>query len=135
MIRSLLFPPKCTFCRGLLQDNETDLCRKCREQAPESSYVKSKIQFVAQWTAIWYYKDAARRSIMRYKFGNRSHYAPFFGRQLAMRIRNDRLDDFDVLTYVPASRLQKLRRRFQQVRCLAEHTALELGTRPVSVLK
>ena len=133
--KELAYPGKCVFCRCLLEDHQTDLCAQCRQDAPVHPGGKFKLSFIARWTAVWYYKDAARRSIMRYKFGSRPHYAPFFGRQLAMRIRNDRLDDFDVLTYVPASLLRKLRRRFQQVRYLAEHVARELGVSVVPVLK
>ena len=39
-LTKLLFPPKCVLCRKLLQKQETDLCRSCREDAPE--FVKSK---------------------------------------------------------------------------------------------
>ena len=39
-ILHLLFPPRCTLCRGFLRSNETDFCHRCRLDAPE--FIKSK---------------------------------------------------------------------------------------------
>ena len=135
MIRSLLFPPKCTFCRGLLQDNETDLCRKCREQAPEIYYIKSNIQFVAQWTAIWYYKDDVRKSLHRFKFGNARRYAPVYARHLALKLQETALaDNCDLITWVPISLPRRIRRGYDQSRLLAQALAKELDIPCVQAL-
>lgn len=131
----LLFPPKCVFCRKLLNKDETDLCAPCRENAPVFSKGKFKLSFVARWTAVWYYKDTVRQSILRYKFGGRRSYAPFYGRHLAMKLQTAKMDDFDVLTYVPISRLRKLNRRFDQMELAAQYVSEELGVPLTPVLK
>ena len=122
-----LFPAKCTFCRGLLTDDETDLCHHCRSHAPEISYIKSKVQFVAQWTAIWYYKDDIRKSIHRFKFGNARRYAPVYARHLAVKLREtDILNNIDVITWVPISLQRRIRRGYDQSALLAKALCLEL---------
>lgn len=131
----LLFPPKCVLCKKLLAKDETDLCHACRRDAPEFSKGKFKLSFLAGWTAVWYYKDRPRQSLLRYKFGHRRSYASAYGRLLAVRLQNDRLDDFDVLTWVPVSRRRRWQRGYDQVELLACAVARELGIAPVRTLK
>ena len=83
-IRNLFFPPKCILCGKILEKEELDLCRHCRVTAPEHPLPRTKRQFLKSWTALWYYQDEVRRSILRYKFyGTRSH-ASAYGRLLGM---------------------------------------------------
>ena len=131
----LLFPAKCVFCRTLLGKDETDLCASCRKNAPVFSKGKFQLSFIARWTAVWYYKDEVRSSLLRYKFGNRRSYAPFYGRLLAMKLQTDKLDSFDVLTYVPISRLRKWKRRFDQMELVAGFVSQELEVPVTTVLK
>lgn len=130
----LLFPPKCVLCHGLLAKNETDLCHKCRKDAPEFTKSKRKIPFVAHWTGIWYYKDAVRDSIHRFKFGNARHYARPYAQLLAMQLQQEDLDSFDLLSWVPVSRRRRLKRGYDQGQLLAQALGKELGIKPVRVL-
>lgn len=132
---NLLFPPKCILCQQILSPNETDLCHDCRCNAPECPKGKFNLSFIARWTAVWYYKDTVRESILRYKFGNRRSYAPVYGRHLAMKLQTAKLDDFDILTWIPISGLRRLKRRFDQVELLAEAVAKELNVPAVKTLK
>lgn len=134
-ILNLLFPPKCIFCRRILGKEETDLCRECRTQVQEFTKPKRNISFVAQWTAVWYYNDDVRKSILRYKFYNARNYASAYARFLAMQLQKQMLDTYDVLTYVPISPLRRFTRGYDQVQLLAEAVARELGTVPVCTLK
>ena len=134
-ISQILFPPKCVLCGKLLSEQETDLCRSCREKAPFFTKGKIRFSFVARWAAVWYYKDDVRRSLLRYKFLRRRNYAVSYGRMLAMKLQNSRLDDFDVLTWIPISALRRYRRGFDQVELLANAVAAELGISAVKVLK
>ena len=109
-IWSLLFPPKCVLCKKLLSKEETDLCRNCRENAPEFGTHKIKLSFLAQWTGLWYYKENVRLSILRYKFYGKRSYASTYGRLLAMKLLKEGWDDTDVLTWAPISRQRKFRR-------------------------
>lgn len=131
----ILFPPKCVLCRKLLEKEETDLCRHCRETVPEFSDRKIKLSFLAQWTGLWYYKDDVRSSILRYKFGGRRSYAQCYGRLLAMKLQKEGWDDTEVLTWAPISRQRKFRRGYDQVELFARVLAQELGMELVPTLR
>ena len=132
---NLLFPPKCVLCKKLLSKEETDLCHHCWEYAPVFGKEKFKISFVAGWTAVWYYKDDVRLSLLRYKFARYRSYVPCYSRLLAMKLQNPRFEDFDILTWVPVSRLRRMKRGFDQVELLAKEAAQQLGIEAVPCLK
>ncbi|MCI6228288.1 MAG: ComF family protein [Candidatus Faecousia sp.] len=134
-LMELLFPPKCVLCRQLLKDGETDLCRACRVDAPEYPNRKIKLQFLDSFAAVWYYEGNVRESLLRYKFRNARSYSGSYGRILAMKLLTQYPEGFDVLTWVPVSRLRKLRRGYDQVELLAKAVGKELGLPPVSALK
>ena len=130
-----LFPPKCILCRRILPDDRTDLCHVCRTDAPEINRVNLKIPFVARWTAVWYYKDTVRRSILRYKFYNQRSYARAYGRAVAMKLLGEDMAQADVLTWVPTAALRRLRRGYDQVALLARAVGSELNQSAVCTLK
>ena len=134
-IDALLFPPKCVLCGRILDSNELDLCRACRENAPECTTKGIKLPFVDSWMALWHYEDQVRRSILRYKFYRKRHYALSYGRLLAMKLLREREDVYDIVTWVPISRWRKLRRGYDQVELLAQAVCAELGALPVPCLK
>ena len=132
---NLLFPPQCVLCKTILSPQETDLCHHCREHAPFFNKGKIKFSFVAGWTAVWYYKDDVRQSLLRYKFARYRSYVPCYGQLLAMKLQTARFEDFDILTWVPVSRLRRMKRGFDQVELLAQETARQLGVEAVPCLK
>lgn len=132
---TLLYPPKCVLCGKLLADDETDLCRSCRQNAPEYPKGKFKISFVARWTAVWYYKDDVRSSMLRYKFLRRYRYGGIYGRLLAMKLLSSGMDAFDVLTWVPISFRRRWKRGFDQVAVIARSAAKELGCQAQPTLR
>lgn len=133
-ILNLLFPPKCVLCQKVLETGETDLCHKCRTDSPECAGVHKNFYFLDSWIAIWYYKGYIRKSILRFKFYGARHYASVYGRLLAMRILQEYTEEFDVLTWVPVSKLRRLTRGYDQAQLLAEAVGQELGLTPVSTL-
>ena len=135
LLLDLLYPPKCILCQKLLQSGETDLCRQCREDAPEFHKNKLKFPFLDSWTAVWYYKENVRESLRRYKFRGMRRYAPSYGRLLAMRLLREYPEGFDVLTWVPVSSIRKFSRGFDQVELIARTVGEELGMEPVRLLK
>ena len=135
LLMNLLFPPKCILCGKLLNSNEQDLCRECRVDSPEYPFRKEKIQFLDSFTAVWYYEDTVRRSLLRYKFYGARGFAQSYGRLLAMKLLQTHPEGFDCLTWVPVSRLRKLRRGYDQVELLAKAVGRELGMEPVPLLK
>lgn len=135
LLLSWLFPEKCVLCGAVLEREELDLCRKCRVEAPEHPISRIKYPFIDQWTALWYYKDVVRRSLLRYKFHNRRNYAAAYGRLLAMKLQKEDRLDFDVLTWIPISPKRLRKRGFDQVALLAEKVGRELGIQPVATLR
>ena len=131
----LIFPPKCVLCGQLLGKEETDLCHACRENPPEAAKGKFNISFVARWTALWYYKENVRESLLRYKFRRRRNYGLVYGRLLAMHLKQKGFDDFDILTWVPISFRRRWKRGFDQVAVIANVCAEELGCTACPVLK
>ncbi len=134
-IGDLLFPPKCVLCGNVLEKEELDLCKDCRMDAPEYPNRKSKRQFLDSFAAVWYYEGNVRKSLLRYKFHNARSFAAPYGRLLAMKLLELYPEGFDVLTWVPVSRLRKLRRGYDQVELLAKAVGKELGMDPVPLLK
>lgn len=134
-IATLLFPPKCILCRRILEENETDLCHGCRAAAPEFGNAKSNLSFLAEWTAVWYYKDDARKSLLRYKFSGRRSYALAYGKLLAMKLEQEGFLDFDVLTWVPIGPLRRFGRGYDQDELLAKALGTELSRPAVQTLR
>jgi ComF family protein len=132
---NLLFPPKCTLCAKVLEKQETDLCRACRVDSPECAGVHKNFSFLDSWAAVWYYEGYIRESLLRYKFRRARHYAPVYGRMLAMRLQQEYPEGFDILTWVPISRLRRFTRGYDQVELLAEAVGQELGMQPMPTLK
>lgn len=131
----LLFPPKCVLCRRVLEHYEQDVCTACRQEVSECPVSKTKMPFVESWCALWYYQDDVRKSILRYKFGNRRSYAQNYASLLAQKLKAEYPDGFDVLTWVPISPIRRLRRGFDQVEKLADALGAQLQMRPVRTLK
>ena len=130
-----LYPPKCILCKRLLDDHETDLCHGCRTQAPFAPAAYKKLPYLDRWTAVWYYEDDVRSSILRFKFGNFRSYARPYGRLLAMRLLREEMTNFDILSWVPVSFLRRLKRGYDQCELLSLAVSEELQTQPVPLLK
>lgn len=125
-LSNLLFPEKCVLCGRILEKEETDLCHKCRVEAPECPISRKKYPFIDSWTALWYYEGEVRRSLLRYKFYGRRQYADAYAKLLAMKLlREDRVD-VDLITYIPISAKRRRKRGFDQVELLAQKVAAEL---------
>lgn len=135
LLSSILFPPKCVLCRRVLERDETDLCRACRTDNPECPVSKRKLPYLDSWVAVWYYEDHVRSSLLRYKFGGVCAYAATYGRLLAMKLQQEHPEGFDLLTWVPISRLRRFKRGFDQVELLASSVSQELQIPCVPLLK
>lgn len=131
----LIYPRKCTLCQRLLTREETDFCHSCREHTEKFTKAKHNIPFVAHWTALWYYKENVRKSIQRFKFSYKRHYAEVYGRLLTMKLAGSLAEDTDILSWVPVSRLRKLKRGYDQSELLCRAVGKELGIPVVPVLK
>ncbi len=135
VLLELLFPDKCVLCGALLNKGEQDLCRSCRIEAPRFPDGKYKLQFLDSFAAVWYYEGNVRKSILRYKFYHARSFAPGYGRLLAMKLIQTHPEGFDLLTWVPVSRLRRLRRGYDQVALLAKAVGGELDMTPTATLR
>ncbi len=133
-ILDLIYPPKCVLCERILEKDQLDLCHECRVNGPEHPMPKTKRPFLESWTALWYYEDKVRDSVLRYKFQGARHYCITYGRLLAMKIQRDMEDRYDVLTWVPVSKRRKRRRGYDQVELLAEEVGKEINLPPIRLL-
>lgn len=131
----LLFPSKCVLCKKLLCENETDLCHHCRENAPTFKRTERNIPFVAHWTALWYYKNNVRSSVHRFKFSGRRNYAGIYARLLGLQLQDKFTESLDVITWVPVSRLRRLKRGYDQSALLAYALGEELTLPTKRLLK
>lgn len=134
-LKALLFPPKCVLCGKLLEREETDLCHECRTDRPLYPRPSGGKEFIDRWTAVWYYDTVVRRSLLRYKFHGARHYASCYGRMLAMKLTEEDLTDFDLLTWIPVSAKRLRKRGYDQAQLLAQAVGAELGREPTPTLR
>lgn len=135
LIAELFFPRKCVFCRKLLQTQQPDLCDQCKTALPEFPGSKIKLSLVAQWTGLWYYKDAVRESILRFKFCRCRGYAGTYGVLLAEKLRQPEHAQWDVLSWIPISSIRKWFRGYDQTELFAQVVARELNVPLVPTLQ
>ncbi len=134
ILSDLLFPEKCVLCGRILEKDEMDLCHRCRVEAPEYTG-HTKYPYLETLTAVWYYENEVRKSILGYKFGGRRNYADCYGRLLAMALDKKGLAEFDMLTWIPISQKRLKKRGFDQVQLLAQKLGRELKVEPVAALR
>ena len=134
-LSDLLFPEKCVLCGTVLEKEEMDLCSSCRIQVPQCPVPKEKLPFLDSWAALWYYEGDVRRSLLRYKFHGRQHYAESYGRLLAMQLLRQDLTQFDLVTFIPISDRRRRKRGFDQVELLARAVSGQLQLPMATVLK
>ena len=130
----LLYPPRCLLCGEFLTE-PGPLCEACRKSAPIYPNRKRKSQFLDSITAVWYYKENVRASLLRFKFENAPNLAWGYGPFLGRAIREHQPQGFDLLTWVPTAPGRKFRRGYDQAELLAKAVGKELSMKPVKLLK
>lgn len=131
----LLFPPKCPFCRRVLDDPRAPLCPRCQPQLPwlEKKESFRKVEHTAGCWSPLVYKDIVRECIHRYKFTP----VPALGQPLGLLAAQCALDHPeiapDVVTWTPLSRKSLKKRGFDQAQLLAREVGRGLGV-PVEPL-
>ena len=123
----LLYPPKCIFCRRLLQRDEQEICNGCRLQLPLCHQMPEGGPFLTDCTAVFYYEDLVRDSLLRFKFSGREAYAAVYGAMLAAAVEADLpADRIDAVTWVPVSARRRRKRGYDQAKLVARATAEHL---------
>ena len=132
---NLLFPPKCPFCRRVLDEPRAPLCPRCQPLLPwlEKKESFRKVEHTAGCWSPLVYKDMVRACIHRYKFTP----VPALGQPLGLLTAQCALDHPeivpDVVTWTPLSRKSLKKRGFDQAQLLAREVGRELGA-PVEPL-
>lgn len=137
ILLDLLFPPRCVFCKKVLNKGELDLCESCQRELPwiDGPAAELRGEFFSLCVSPLWYHDRVRASIHRYKFSDRNGYATTYGRLVAQCVK-DHLDGrYDLITWVPLSRGSLKKRGYDQAMLLAMATALQLDNVAVETLK
>ncbi|MBE6955915.1 MAG: ComF family protein [Ruminococcaceae bacterium] len=124
----LLFPPKCPFCRRLLDSGKDLLCPKCQRDLPWAAGAQGEkpVEFLDRCAGPLWYRENVRHSHHRYKFSGLRCYARPYGLLMA-QCALDRLgEDFDVVCWAPLSRKRLRKRGYDQSKLLAEVVAHRL---------
>jgi ComF family protein len=123
----LVFPPKCVFCARVLNKGDDGLCDRCIESLPYADNSgRQEGEFFDFCVSPFYYRDAVRKSILKYKFRGSAVYAEKYGKLLADCIRENPDVVYDIISWVPLSSKRKRSRGYDQAMLLALVTALEL---------
>lgn len=132
----LLFPPKCMLCGALLKKEEQTLCRNCAcSELPEITGKAEEVPFFKECVAPFHYETPIRDAILRLKFHGMQSYAEQFAAWMAVLVKEKLAGKYDVISWVPCSRLRKWTRGFDQAKLLAQALAKELDCEAVSTLK
>lgn len=133
----LLFPPRCVFCQGLLEDGEADLCGRCQESLPwlTGEAAEQRGTWFALCVSPLAYRDTVRDSLRRYKFQGRRWYCRVYGALMAQCVRDHLDGQYDLITWAPLSDRRRRERGYDQAYLLAGHMAQSLGTQAVSTLR
>jgi ComF family protein len=122
----LFFPTRCIFCRRL-SGRDRSVCRACREKYPDVPAAQRvrRLPGLDCLSPLWY-EGQAREALLRFKFRDRSAYAPVFGNFMRKCLDENRIS-CDSITWVPLSGRRLRQRGYDQARLLAEAIAAAEG--------
>ncbi len=134
-LNKYLFPPKCVFCRRVMEHD--GVCDKCKVRLPyrHTKETEEPVMFIDGAYSCFYYEGDVRNALIRYKFGGLSKYSVDFAVYLEECIRENLEGEFDVLSWVPLSRKRLKNRGYDQARLLAEEVASRLGMEVTRTLR
>mgnify|MGYP003303166643 CR=1 FL=1 len=137
----LLFTSRCRFCNRLIRQGEK-LCDECAAHIPliegercgycgagkDRCDCKKKKNGYDGITSPFYYEDAVRSCISRFKFNGKMFLAEILTDYMAQQVKKD-FDgiDFDFICFVPFTPVQSFLRSYNQSEILAEKLAEKLN--------
>lgn len=118
-ILSVIFPNRCPYCGKIIKFGLTE-CEECYyelDKTPKISHTDAGITCISPF----FYDSRVRRSILNYKFKGISFNAKSYAKAICSAIESTgTADDFDIITFVPLSKLRENERGFNQSRKVAE---------------
>lgn len=131
----LIFPPRCIFCRKILNTEEKSICAGCERTISRTKNGGLKTgEFFSACASPLFYEGKVRDSILRYKFKNASHYADYYGSLIADCVKTNLSGRYDIITWVPLSIKRLKRRGYDQAMLLAMAAALKMDDIAVELL-
>lgn len=134
-LSALLFPPRCVFCHHILEHDDV-ICEECSASLPYRPKNKrtDTFPYIDACIAPFYYEDAVRDAIMRYKFYGVRGNADVFARLMLECYHQDLFGKTDLVSWVPVSRRRLRKRGFDQAEQLAKSLCALVGRTPVKTL-
>jgi len=133
-LKKQLFPPKCVFCRRVL--DKDGVCDRCKEMLPyrKPQEVKDKISFVDEAYSCFHYDGDVKNALIRFKFAGLSKYAVDLSEYLEECININLEGRYDMITWVPLGKKRLRSRGYDQAKLLASELCNRLGIQPVRTL-
>lgn len=131
----LLFPPKCPFCARVL--DRPGVCGGCEASLPWTEEADSlwELSGGLRCAAPLWYKDGARRGLLRFKFQGAAGAGDPLGAVLAQCAAERLSGEFDTVTWVPVSRRRLRKRGYDQAELLARYACRRWDVAPVRLLE
>ena len=124
----LIYPPRCPFCRRLLQKKETLVCPDCLRslrRVPESAQ-RRDIKNITLAVAPLCYEGDVRASLLRYKFHGVTAYARVYA-DFIQKCIDENAFSCDSITWVPLSKRRLRTRGYDQAELIARELAKGMG--------
>ena len=133
-IGKVFYPPRCIFCRKLLEHDE--ICYECRSSLPFLQNMRVEApNFIEEAYAPLYYENQVRRAIIDYKFHHAAAYAKPLAEMIRMCVELHLAGRFDYITWVPISARRMRHRGYDQSFLLAKDIAEYLRIPLVATLR
>jgi ComF family protein len=146
----VIFPPRCAVCDGILEPGQRYIHPKCEaelfrvedpvcmhcgkpvasgavEYCPDCAGKKGKTDSFLQGKSLFLYKGEIKKSMYRFKYGNRREYAAFFAEEIAAQYGEwlDRIRP-DAIVPVPMYQKKQRKRGYNQAEVLAKALGRQL---------
>lgn len=127
---SLFYPDRCVLCDEVIPKNASALCETCEKECIAENYKyfaygKMPILCLSPYD---YHVEKVAKAIQRYKFKDRTEYAPFFARKIAdLILLEEKETFFDAVTCVPLHESRQAERGYNQSQLLAKEIAALLS--------
>ena len=136
-VLDLIFPPKCPYCRKILEDPRAPVCPSCQPGLPwlEGKAGERRVDFTEGCFSPLGYRGAVPEAARRYKFGRVRAYAAPFGAVMAQCLQDRLPEGADLITWCPLSKTRRRERGFDQAELLARAVGRALSIPAAGTLK
>lgn len=131
----LLFPPKCPFCRRVL--DAPGMCPECEKTLPwtDEAHSLRELRGGLLCAAPLWYEGSVREAVHRFKFHGGVTAAGPLGELMAQTAAERFSGEFDTVSWVPVSAKRLRKRGYDQSRLLAESACKLWEVEPECLLR